>query len=459
MAALEGGGADSSSYNNSYSSQSEPPSAGSARRLSASSMVRAVFSSGGSRRASGSNGGAGTLHLAHDHDHSPGGTAAAQYAVPSTDSYTPVVHADDDNSSSQQHYTSTTVTAATAAAAALPPLPPAPHRVTSPPIDLPNVNDYSRVGLPDTVHDITATDINSSNSEYKISSRGPGIVGSTLADLSSKDLSRSLHGPKRNQQQQQQQQQATGPYSTATSTATASSGSSSSMKPPPVTAKSSTAAAAATSAQLPLRTDRAWWQQWRAPNYRGVWIWWCGVLLYITCLLTLAQTALTEPGYLPPKPRSTAIETMPAAVREKRYNGRIGTSEHHERVAYVTHKDTPPRSRHCRHCNNCVAVMDHHCPHCQTVQFALVTAIASIMIPISTGDLGQTTSEYLKGERRRHKDTLSAQCFSIWLKHIPPSLLPQMHEYPTQDDIERNAKYASATLATLSQSTIDSTHR
>jgi hypothetical protein len=72
---------------------------------------------------------------------------------------------------------------------------------------------------------------------------------------------------------------------------------------------------------------------------------------------------------------------------------------------------------------------------------------------------GQTTSEYLKGERRRHKDTLSAQCFSIWLKHIPPSLLPQMHEYPTQDDIERNAKYASATLATLSQSTFDSTHR
>jgi hypothetical protein len=355
MAALEGGGADSSSYNNSYSSQSEPPSAGSARRLSASSMVRAVFSTGGSRRASGSDGGAGTLHFAHDLDHSPGGTAAAQYAVNSTDSYTPVVHADDDNSSSQQHYTSTTVTAATAAAAALPKLPPAPHRVTTPPIALPNVNDYSRVGLPDSVHDVTATDSSSSNSEYKISSRGPGIVGSTLADLSSKELSRSLHGPKRNQQQQQQQQ-ATGPYSTATSTATASSGSnSSSMKLPPVTAKSSTAAAAATSAQLPLRTDRAWWQQWRgnskfflkgrimlgshyqqlwltnamisgtwllffvfvAPNYRGVWIWWCGVLLYVTCLLTLAQTALTEPGYLPPKPRSTAIETMPAAVREK----------------------------------------------------------------------------------------------------------------------------------------------
>jgi hypothetical protein len=351
MAALEGGGADSSSYNNSYSSQSAPPSAGSARRLSASSMVRAVFNSGG-RRASGSNG-TGTLHLAHDRDHSPGGTAAAQYAS-TTDSYTPVVHADDDSSSSQQHYTSATVTAATAAAAAaLPPLPPAPHRVPSPQIDLPNVNDYSRVGLPDTVHDVTATD-NSSSSEYKISSRGPGIVGSTLADLSSKELSRSLHGPKRNQQQQQQQQ-ATGPYSTATSTTTASSGSSSSMKPPPVTAKSSTAAAAATSAQLPLRTDRPWWQQWRgnskfflkgrimlgshyqqlwltiamisgtwllffvfvAPNYRGVWIWWCGILLYITCLLTLAQTAMTEPGYLPPKPRSTAIETMPAAVREK----------------------------------------------------------------------------------------------------------------------------------------------
>jgi hypothetical protein len=346
MAALEGGGADSSSYNNSYnSSQSAPASAGSARRLSASAMVRAVLSSSG-RRASASP---GALHLAHDHDHSPG-AADAQQASP-TDSYIAVVH--DDDSSLQHHYKSSTVTAATAAAATLPPLPPAPHRATTPPIQLPNVNDYSRVGLPDAIHDDTAIANNSSNSEYRISSSKPGLVGSTLADLSSKELSRSLHGPKRNQQQQQlQQQQATGPYSTA-STATASSGSS--MKPPPVTAKSSTAAATATSAHVPLRTDRPWWQQWRgnskffmkgrvmlgshyqqlwltnamisgtwllffvfvAPNYRGAWIWWCGLLLYITCLITLAQTALTEPGYLPPKPRSTAIETMPAAVREK----------------------------------------------------------------------------------------------------------------------------------------------
>lgn len=63
---------------------------------------------------------------------------------------------------------------------------------------------------------------------------------------------------------------------------------------------------------------------------------------------------------------------------------------------------------------------------------------------------GQTTSEYLKGESRRVKAGLGRKCFLLWLGHIPNSLLPRMHEFPSKEDVELNARYATATIESLS---------
>eukprot|EP00611_Tribonema_gayanum_P020093 TRINITY_DN360_c0_g1_i10.p1 TRINITY_DN360_c0_g1~~TRINITY_DN360_c0_g1_i10.p1 ORF type:complete len:525 (-),score=160.58 TRINITY_DN360_c0_g1_i10:319-1893(-) len=290
---------------------------------------------------------------------------------------------------------------------------------------------------------------------------------------------------------------------------------------------------------LTVTTERKWWQQWRgnarflcdgklmlgvhcdqlwvtgslilgtwllflvfvAPNYTG---WWCvgvGAAMLVLCLVTLAETAVTEPGIIPPRPRSDAAEGMSASTR-----GKLN-------YCITCHIVRPPRAKHCRHCNVCVRRFDHHCPwigNCighrnyrSFLRFLIVLALSAcyvcvlsaihaltrlgnvgpedltsqsgvpgseyvspflgvwaLLVTAIVGGLlllhmyllfqGQTTNEFLKGEPVHVRGRVVRKCLLLWCERLPPSLLPPFDEYPTQDDVDANAKRATATLESLS---------
>ena len=79
------------------------------------------------------------------------------------------------------------------------------------------------------------------------------------------------------------------------------------------------------------------------------------VCLCLLCLqlTTLSFTAFTEPGIIP-----RATDGLPITLRQFT---KPGASTHHL-YCQICNILRPPRTRHCRYCNNCVQVFDHHCP-------------------------------------------------------------------------------------------------
>lgn len=75
-----------------------------------------------------------------------------------------------------------------------------------------------------------------------------------------------------------------------------------------------------------------------------------GVFLFVGTLIFLLLTAFTEPGIIPRRPPSKLLESLSPDVREK------------VQYCHTCRIVRPPRAKHCRYCDNCVEVFDHHCP-------------------------------------------------------------------------------------------------
>lgn len=97
-----------------------------------------------------------------------------------------------------------------------------------------------------------------------------------------------------------------------------------------------------------------------------------GGVLYVYILGALCATSLTDPGIIP---RATPTEaedkqnfqgkgnlqndvTESPRCKEVEIGGRKFTLQY----CNTCHIYRPPRSTHCRHCDNCVERFDHHCP-------------------------------------------------------------------------------------------------
>lgn len=76
----------------------------------------------------------------------------------------------------------------------------------------------------------------------------------------------------------------------------------------------------------------------------------------ISTLYNLCLATFTEPGILPrgPLSRKASDENTPSVEVDGR--------ETKLRFCPTCHIWRPPRSKHCRDCDNCVTIFDHHCP-------------------------------------------------------------------------------------------------
>ncbi len=71
------------------------------------------------------------------------------------------------------------------------------------------------------------------------------------------------------------------------------------------------------------------------------------ILLTIT-FVYLCLTAFTDPGIIP---RNLSPYSVKSSVE-------VGVTDH----CAICNINRPLRAKHCRYCDNCVEVMDHHCP-------------------------------------------------------------------------------------------------
>lgn len=79
-----------------------------------------------------------------------------------------------------------------------------------------------------------------------------------------------------------------------------------------------------------------------------------GLILFILNIIFLLLTAFTEPGIIPRKSPSQVLEAMDDDMRDK------------VQYCHTCHILRPPRAKHCKYCDNCVEVFDHHCPWLST---------------------------------------------------------------------------------------------
>lgn len=232
------------------------------------------------------------------------------------------------------------------------------------------------------------------------------------------------------------------------------------------------------------------------PSY-GEWIYVvASVCLFVGCFVSLIYSSFLDPGIIPRRAASGLPDSIPEDVRDQ--------------LSYciTCHIVRPPRTKHCKHCNNCVLTFDHHCPwtgNCVgarnyrafmafiilvTVSSAFVCALSVLhvltrtvhvgpetltdsfhmpgsriispalglwtaMITVLVGALlcfhtyllskGQTTNEYLRGEKRRgnvpHRSFVP-NCGQLWCGTQPPSLLPDMADFASSQDFSADVNYA-----------------
>ncbi|CBN73929.1 conserved unknown protein [Ectocarpus siliculosus] len=214
------------------------------------------------------------------------------------------------------------------------------------------------------------------------------------------------------------------------------------------------------------------------------------VCLFVGCIISLASTAMMDPGIIPRRTLALWNSLDPASPDVA------------ERKSCVTCQlARPPRAKHCKRCNNCVMEFDHHCPftgNCIGARnyrafmafisivtisefFACALSVLHIVAPradnvgpvllvnwaripgsqffphllalwtavvmVLVGGLlsfhiflvakGQTTNEYLRREApsgsRLGRPFLSS-CHELWCGARPPSLLSDMTESVNTDN-------------------------
>ncbi|CAM9427384.1 unnamed protein product, partial [Heterosigma akashiwo] len=214
-------------------------------------------------------------------------------------------------------------------------------------------------------------------------------------------------------------------------------------------------------------------------------------------------------GIIPRHPPSQLVESMPPEMKEKM------------NYCPTCHIVRPPRTKHCRHCNNCIQTFDHHCPwtgNCigrRNYRFFYlflmsITASSAYVLVMSANYLtrhltdidskyfdaifkdewkikggqfiapllilwtllvttlvgallvfhiillgrGQTTNEYLRGEKNRGDiphGNIFTNCGNLWCHDMPESRLLPMWEHPGKEDDDRNLKAAVDAMSSLQE--------
>jgi len=220
-----------------------------------------------------------------------------------------------------------------------------------------------------------------------------------------------------------------------------------------------------------------------------------GLVIGTLNLIFLFLTAFTDPGIIPRRPPSKLLENMSADAREKM------------QYCHTCRIVRPPRAKHCRYCDNCVEVFDHHCPWTGTCigvrnyrffcVFVILTSLSSalccttsmylivlwaegldkrvgalmyirdvvapllstwtLMVFCLVGALlvfhlflmsrSQTTNEFLRGVRPVNRKPTG--CCTHVFGAIPPSKLLPMHEARTESDDMHDSNAVAHALSSL----------
>lgn len=105
------------------------------------------------------------------------------------------------------------------------------------------------------------------------------------------------------------------------------------------------------------------------------------VCLYGLCVIFIFLTSLTDPGILPRRKLQLAVSGLEDEVADSTGVAKLQVDpmtndpivdipRHQENQGYrwcaTCQVIRPPRASHCKHCDNCVLRMDHHCPFLST---------------------------------------------------------------------------------------------
>jgi palmitoyltransferase ZDHHC9/14/18 len=225
-----------------------------------------------------------------------------------------------------------------------------------------------------------------------------------------------------------------------------------------------------------------------------------GLFIFVGNIIFLFLTAFTEPGIIPRRPPSKLFESLSQDIRDK------------VQYCHTCRIIRPPRAKHCRYCDNCVEVFDHHCPwtgtcigvrnygyFCvfvtlTTLNAAFACAVSSYLIflwfegrdtegPIMTyvRDIAapltcvftflifllvgalltfhlfligrqQTTNEFLRGVRPSnsdYKNSTTGNVVRLCCRNVPETKLLPMWERSRADDIDLEDNTTSHAISSL----------